>query len=166
MGVLWAYLELLAWSVYLGGALVMELVWRPVQEHLPMSQIGVACQRMGRRYRWLALAMLVVVAVVGLARLPGRESGASLSPGAPYGRTLLLLAICWLALVGLVTLMAVFAHPALHARMTSSMEEVERDEARARVARAIRRMDRCLRAELIVALVATLLAASLRLGGI
>lgn len=159
------YVVLLAWSVYLGGALVMELVWRPAQAGMPMSQIGVACQVMGRRYRWIALSMLGVIGVVGLALVPGRPPDAvTLATG--FGRTLAALAVCWLALVVLVTGMAFLAHPALHYRTGVSMSPEERAQARERVARSIRRMDRMLRLELGVALVATLLGASLPAGGL
>ncbi len=159
------YLELLAWSVYLGGALVMELVWRPAQEHMPMSQIGVACQIMGRRYRWVALTMLSVIAATSLTLLPGRAPE-TLTLSSPFGRTIAALAVCWVLLVALVGSMAFFAHPSLHVRMPSHLDPDGRAAARAEVGRAIRRMDLILRSELVVALVATLLAASLPQGGI
>ncbi|MCZ7534891.1 MAG: hypothetical protein M5T61_02380 [Acidimicrobiia bacterium] len=115
------YLELLAWSVYLGGALVMELVWRPAQEHMPMSQIGVACQIMGRRYRWVALAMLSLIAATSLTLLPGRSPQA-LTFSTQLGRTIIALVICWVLLVALVGSMAFFAHPSLHVRMPSHLD--------------------------------------------
>lgn len=159
------YVLLLAWSVYLGGALVMELVWRPAQDGMPMSQIGVACRVMGRRYRWIALSMLGVIGVTGLALLPGRPPGAlTLSTG--LGRTIVALVACWIALVALVVGMAFLAHPALHARTSASVSPDERSQARARVGSSIRRMDLMLRLELGVALVATLLGASLPAGGL
>lgn len=163
---LWAYFGLLAWAVYLGGALAMELVWRPVQEHLPMAQIGVACQQMGRRYRWVALTMLMVAGGSAVAELVARVPDVSLSPGDPYGRTVLVAGACWVTLVGIVGMMAFLAHPALHVRMASDLDPEARAAARARVARAIGRMDRCLRAELVVALVATFVVATLTVGGI
>ncbi len=162
---LWAYFGLLAWAVYLGGALVMELVWRPVQEHLPMGQISVACQQMGRRYRWIALTMLIVAGVSAVAELAGRAPDVSLSPDDPYGRTVLVLGALWVTLVGIVGLMAFLAHPALHVRMASDLDPEARAAARARVERAIGRMNRCLRAELVVALVATFVVATLTVGG-
>lgn len=130
-----------------------------------MSQIGVACQRMGRRYRWLALAMLVVIAAVSLTQLPGRAPG-TLTLSSGFGRTIAALALCWFVLVGLVTAMAFLAHPALHVRMPSQLEPEARAAARAQVGRAIRRMDLILRLELAVALLATLLGASLPAGGL
>ncbi len=159
------YVEMLAWSVYLGGALIMELVWRPAQEHMPMSQIGVACQIMGRRYRWVALTMLSVIAVTSLTLLSGRGSE-TLALSSSSGRTILVLVICWFLLVALVGSMAFFAHPSLHVRMPTHLDPEGRSAARAEVGRAIRRMDLILRAELAVALVATLFAASLPQGGL
>lgn len=165
-GGVWGYCGLMAWTVYVGGALVMEFVWRPAQEHLPMAQIGVACQKMGRRYRWIALLTLVVAGASAAAELALRDPTVSLSVNSPYGRTVVALGACWVALVGIVSMMTFFAHPALHVRTTSDLDPDARAVARERVARAIRRMDRCLRAELVLALVATLVLATLSAGGI
>lgn len=149
----WAGAGLLAWAVYLGGALVMELAWRPAQEGMPMAQIGVACQRMGRRYRWIALVSLAGSGVAGAALMGVRGTGGSRGDAALVGA----LIVSWCALVALVALMAFVAHPALHTRTPSALPPEERASARVAVERAIRRMDRCLRAELAVALVATAL---------
>lgn len=130
-----------------------------------MSQIGVACQSMGRRYRWVALAMLLVIAVASLTLLPGRAPE-TLSISSRFGRTVIALAALWLVLVALVASMAFSAHPALHVRMPSSLDPEARAAARGEVGRAIRRMDRRLRSELVIALVATLFAASLSAGGL
>ncbi len=159
-----AYVLLLAWSVYLGGALVMELVWRPAQEGLPMSQIGVACRRMGRRYRWIALSMLGLIGAVGLPLVLTGDGPLAVSTR--HGRTVAGLVACWLVLAALVSGMAFLAHPALHSRTSAGMSPEERERARARVGRSIRRMDVLLRLELGVALVATLLGASLPAGGL
>jgi uncharacterized membrane protein len=68
---LWTFVHVVSWSTYVGGALVMELVWRPAQQALPPSQTAVACQWMGRRYRWLSLVALLAAGVSGVARLDG-----------------------------------------------------------------------------------------------
>lgn len=163
---LWSWLHALAWSTYLGGALLMELAWRPAQQHLPGPQTAVACQVMGRRYRWLALGALAMTAVTGGLLVPARAETASLSVDAGYGRTLVALAVCWAALVAVVASMGATLHPALHARTSADVDEQARDAARREVGRAIRRMDRALRVELAIALVATLLGASLPYGGL
>jgi uncharacterized membrane protein len=158
--------EAIAWATYVGGAIVMEFVWRPAQRDLPAAQTAVACQVMGRRYRWLALFALVVVAGAGAARVGDRGAHDSLALSDPYGRTIAGLAVCWVVVFALVTSMAFVAHPALHVRTPADLDASARAAARAEVARAIRRMDVVLRAELVVALLAVLLGAALRSGGL
>lgn len=163
-----AVLHALGWAAYLGGAAFMELVWRPVQEHIPPSQINVLCQRMGRRYRWFALTMLALIAVSGVALVAAAPAGERppVSLGESYWRTMLALVLCWAALVTLVSVMAVVAHPALHARTPADMTPEERAVAREQVRRAIRRMDVLLRCELGVGIAAAFLGTSLRFGGV
>ena len=60
------YLFTVEWAVYVGGALFMELVWRPLQRHVPPAQTGVLCNAMGRRYRWLALGSLGLIAATAV----------------------------------------------------------------------------------------------------
>jgi uncharacterized membrane protein len=160
----WAWIHVAGWAVYLGGALVMELVWRPAQRHLPQSQIAVACQWMGRRYRWVALSALLVAGVSGAALVVSDDRAVELSSS--HGRTVLALGACWVVLVGTVAVIAVVAHPALHVRMSTELSDDERQAAREQVRRAIGRMDAILRFDLALALIAALLGASLESGGL
>ena len=170
----WTFLHILSWSTYVGGALVMELIWRPAQQHLPPSQPAVACQWMGRRYRWIALSTLIGAGISGIGRLvaagylsfswPAFHDPLLLSSA--YGRTMLAAAVLWAVLMGLLGLLRLVAHPALHARMKSDMTEDERAAARAAVQKAIRRMDIVLRVDLAGPLLAALVGASLAFGGI
>lgn len=162
--------HVLGWSVYVGGALGMELIWRPAQQDIPPSQVAVTCQRMGRRYRWIALSSLAVIGVSGAVRL-ARLEYVSLWPirlqgplvlFSGYGRLMLAGVASWLLLVGIVTTMSFAAHPALHVRTSPEMSPENRAAARARVAKAIKRMNLLLRLELVVALVAALIGAGLR----
>jgi len=166
-----ALFHTVGWAVYVGGALSMELLWRPAQEAIPPSLVNVVCQRMGRRYRWIALCALAVIAASGFGQLvdAGLLNGSfpeSLSPSGRYGRTLLMLGIGWLTLVGIVVMLAVVAHPALHVRTSGAATPEERAASRAAVARAIRRMDFLLRLDLAVGFISALLAASLPSGGL
>lgn len=149
---LWTSVFVVSWSVYVGGALVMELVWRPVQEHLPMAQIGVACRWMGRRYRWVALGALVGAGVSGLALRPSVVPDGDAASGAGWAGWAL--AVCWCILAFTLALLSLVTHPGLHARTRTSMTEAERQAARQQVGRAIRHMDLVLRIDLLVALVA------------
>lgn len=168
------FLHVIGWAAYAGGAVIMEVAWRPAQAHIPPSQVNVVCGTMGRRYRWLALASLGLIAATGVALLV--EAG-YISPSAPvfrppltldtaYGRTMLALAVCWVALVTLVSAMAMATHPALHVRTSPSMSEEDRQVARESLRLAIRRMDALLRTELALTGVALLLGASLPFGGL
>lgn len=151
---------MLVWGVYVGGALAMEVLWRPAQRHLPPGQTNVVCQRMGRRYRWLALAAL---GAAGAATLAAGDVTVSLTSAG--GRIGAALVVCWVVLVAGVATMAFFAHPALHARTSPTMTNEERAVARQAVHRAIRRMDVLLRLDLGVSFLAVLLAASLAVQG-
>lgn len=159
-----AWVGTLAWSVYLGGVIVMEVVWRPAQEHLPPSQTAVACAVMGRRFRWFALGALAVSGAAALVRVIGSAPGPS--AGDPAGRAVAAALVGWCALVALVAYTTVVAHPALHRRAAGHASDEERAAARARVGRAIRRMDRVVRVELAVAFATTLLVASVPAGGL
>lgn len=161
---LWSFLHMLGWSTYLGGALVMEFVWRPAQEAMPQSQIAVACQWMGRRYRWIAATSLALIALSGVALAAGGDEELTLSNS--WGRTLAALVLVWLALVVTLAVISLSGHPGLHTRMAADVSESERTEAREKVRRAIRRMDMLLRVDLALALLAALLGASLHLGGV
>jgi uncharacterized membrane protein len=155
------FVLMLAWAVYLGGAVAMELVWRPIQRYLPPGQVNVVCQRMGRRYRWIALAAL---AIAGGSLVPDLRRSHFLSSG--YGRTAWADLACWALLAFGVMTMAVLAHPALHRRHDTSLDAQARAAAREQTLRAIRRMDLLLRVDIVVALVAVLLTASLPSGGL
>lgn len=168
------FAHVLGWAVYIGGAVLMEVVWRPSQEHIPPAQVNVVCSFMGRRYRWIALAALAALFLSGVGLL--LESG-HLSTTSPifrpplvlsnsYGRTMLALTILWAFLFGLLLMLGVVAHPALHVRMSSDMSDEERRAARAAVGQAIRRMDVLLRVELAGAGIAAFLGTTLRFGGI
>lgn len=159
----WSFLHVLGWSTYVGGALVMELVWRPAQEAMPQSQIAVACQWMGRRYRWTAAVALALIGISGVAMvLRGDER---LTWSTPWGRTVTALIIVWLAMSVVLATITFSGHPGLHARMPPDATDEERDAAREQVRRAISRMDRLLRLDLLLALAGALLGATLHSGG-
>lgn len=170
----WAFIHVLSWATYVGGALVMEFIWRPAQQHLPPSQTAVACQWMGRRYRWVALWSLLGAGASGLGRLVASGQMSFSSPvfseplvlSDSYGRTILAATVLWAVMLGTVGLLSLVAHPALHVRMRSDMSDEERTAARSAVMKAIKRMDIVLRVDLVLAAVAALLGASLSFGGI
>ncbi len=149
MRLLIAFVFTAALSVYLGGALVMELVWRPAQRAVPPAQVGVVCQRMGRRWRWVASGTLGLVAAAWIfwPRSPAPDWAAPLS------------VLCWGSLAALVLTMGVLLHPRSHARGRAAADGAAHAAARRRRLRAMRAMDVLLRMELAVAVAAAVLAA-------
>lgn len=164
----------IAWAIYVGGAVTMEIILRFVQKEMPGPQAGLVCKTAGMRYRWIALAMLVVIGATGgimLLRLDDAELAAR--PGSPklsladaYGQTMLALALAWALLTATVAAMAFWLHPAQRRRSKPHMTEGEIAAERRRVGRAMSRMEKALRFELWLSLVAMLLGASLGRGGL
>lgn len=157
------YLFTVEWAVYLGGALFMELVWRPLQRHLAPAQTGALCNAMGRRYRWLALVSLGLIAVtavawqvVGGSAPPASDGAGAARAGSVEAWRAVVLAGTWAVLVALVTAMGLLVHPRSHARVRRAEDAAA---LRRRRLRAIRAMDVLLRAELAVALTGALAAA-------
>lgn len=154
------YLFTVEWAVYVGGALFMELVWRPLQRHVPPAQTGALCNAMGRRYRWLALGSLGLIAATAIAwQVAGgptlRASGVAGGGAAAEWRIAGLVAV-WVVLVALVAAMGLLVHPRSHARHRPGEDS---DELRRLRLRSIRFMDVLLRVELGVALAGALVVA-------
>lgn len=170
MDTLLGALHAIAWATYVGGAITMEWVLRYAQQTMPGSQVGIVCKNAGMRYRWLALACLVVIGITGglmLLRLdesglPGRD----LSLADSYGRTMLLLVITWAGGMAAVLSMAFWLHPAQRKRSLPEMTAEQVAAERQRVGRAIARMDKALKFELVLAVFSIGLGASLGAGGL
>lgn len=168
------WLHTIGWAVYVGGAITMEWVLRYAQRTMPPSQVAEVCKKSGARYRWFGLVSILVVGATGLAMvlriddasLASRAGHPELSLADPYGQTLLLLAIAWAVLLGAVSSMAFWLHPAQAKRSRPEMSKEEVQVERERVGRAIRNMDRVLKLELAVSVVAVALGASLHAGGL
>lgn len=150
-----ASLHALAWSIYVGGAIVMELVLRHAQASMRGSQVAIVCQRAGHRYRWWSFVCLTLLLVTGV------PLASPITPGSTQALVVVALGVLWLALVSILALLTFYIHPELHIRVSPSMSEEEVRQERGRVGRAIVRMDITVRIELGLALLAILVGASL-----
>ena len=148
-------LHALAWSVYVGGAVCMELVLRHAQQFMKPSQIAVVCQKSGKSYRWWSFVCLLVLFATGVAL--ARHSGLALNRLDLASIALWGLVTLWFAQLFILGLLSFRIHPDMHARLASDMTEEQIKIERARVGRAIVSMDRTVRIELGCALVAMLL---------
>lgn len=152
----------------------MEWVLRYAQREMPGPQVGVVCKNAGMRYRWLALGCLLLIGLTGGLMLLRLDDAALLArPGAPvlslsdsYGRTLLLLSVAWGLLLATVAFMAFVLHPAQRRRSKPEMTKEEVAAERQRVGRAIARMDKALRFELVLSVICVGIGASLHAGGL
>jgi hypothetical protein len=82
-----------------------------------------------------------------------------------WGRTMAALILVWVAMCVTLGGIAFSGHPSLHTRVSAEATDEERKASRQQVRRAIARMDKLLRADLLLALLAGLLGASLHGGG-
>lgn len=144
--------------LYLGGAITMELVLRYAQEDLPGPQTAVTCRVAGDRWKWIALASLSTFGAGGILSVLLRGPLIPVAWGWAYTVGLIGSALCWSFLMWLLVRMTFGAHPALSLRPDPSMPKAEFDQTREALKRAIKRMDRFLRAELFVALAMTAFA--------
>jgi len=174
MDTLLAWTHALAWAVYVGGSITMEWVLRYAQRTMPPSQVSIVCKRSGSRYRWVGLGALGVAGLTGALLVARIDTGTLLSrPGHPelslfdpYGQTLATLTVLWALLVAASASMAFSLHPAQSRRSSPEMSQEEIQDERQRVGRAIARMDRVLKFELVASVVSIALGASLRAGGL
>jgi uncharacterized membrane protein len=151
-----------AWCVYVGGSVCMELVLRHAQGYMRPSQVAVVCERAGQLYRWWSLVALTLLGVTGVALvLVIGETIADM-----YASLLIAAIVLWVLQMVIWMRLTFGVHPAMHARLQPSMSEQEIALERSRVGAAIRRMDRYLRTELGLAVVALCVGASLHVASI
>jgi len=161
MDTLLSMLHIIAWCIYVGGAICMELVLSHAQKFMKPSQTAVVCERSGQRYRWVSLACLLVLLATGWALALRSPEG--FDPVSDRGRAILVLQLLWLLQLGLLTLLTFRFHPDMHARLVTTMTVDEMKVERQRVGVAIVRMNRTVKIELGVALVTVLVGASVHL---
>lgn len=159
LGTALSTIHALAWSVYVGGAICMEGVLRYAQNFMKPSQTAHVCEWSGKRYRWWSAVCLTILMATGipLTFLTGLHE-------TPYLLVVLLLVGLWVVQVAVLVLLTFRVHPDMHARLLPSMSKEEMQVERARVGLAIVRMDRTVRIELAVAVVAMLAGSALHLG--
>lgn len=159
--VLLSVAHVLAWAVYVGGAITMELVLRHAQDFMKPSQIAHVCQYSGKRYRWWSFFCLVILLATGVP-LALQQPG-SFDYTTPRGMIVWFLCAVWVVQMGVLALLSFRIHPAMHARLTADMSPEQMTRERQRVGVAIQRMDRTVRTELAIALVAVFAGSALHL---
>lgn len=140
---------LLAFAIYLGGAISMELILRFAQADLPGPQTAITCKVSGDLWKWIALVSL---SITGLSVAAMIILTYPVIPNRWYGLAAVGFGASWIALMSILIKMSFRAHPALAFRPDPSMPPEEFAETRQALKRAIRRMDVLLRTELSIAI--------------
>lgn len=164
----------LAIAVYIGGAVSMEFVLGPAQKSIPPAQAQVMGQKTADRFLWLVWGSLGLIIVSGLLRLQRmgfivRDWPLFRPPVAwdnSYGRTLFAMFLIWCVLVINGALITFVFRPRLSGKLkagASSAQTASNLQAKQDAANWVQRLTRI---DLGLALVAAVLGASLKVGGV
>lgn len=161
MATVLAAIHATSWSIYVGGAICMELVLRHAQNYMRPSQIAVVCQNAGTKYRWWSLVCLILLLVTGI--LLAQKHPQSFDTETTRGLITIGLCVIWLMQILILAFLSFRVHSDMHLRVSPSMTAEEIQTERQRVAAAIVHMDITVRVELGFAIIAMLVGTSLHL---
>lgn len=155
-------------AVYVGGAVAMEFVLAPAQASIPPAQAQIMGEKTSNRFLVLVWSSLALILITGVLRLQmnGMLNSDGLSMADSYGRTLWTMFFLWVVLAingGLITFIF---RPTLQGKLQpgSNQALVTRDrDAKMKAATWIQHLTR---ADLVLAVIVTLLGASLSRGGL
>lgn len=163
-----SFIHDLSIAVYVGGAVAMEFVLAPAQASIPPAQAQIMGEKTSNRFLILVWSSLALILITGLLRLQmnGMLNADGLSMADSYGRTLWAMLFFWLVLAingGLITF--VF-RPTLQGKLKAGSNQAGANQARDAKMKAATWIQHITRADLVIAIIVTLLGASLSGGGI
>lgn len=168
-----AFIHDLSVAVYLGGAVAMEFILLPAQSAIPPAQAQVMGEKTSERFLLLVWISLILILLTGLARLylKGMFLGSSLFV-APltldyaYGRTAFALFLVWLILIVNGALITFVLRPRLTGKMAPGVSRDQANQSRDSKISAATWISHLTRVDLVLAVIAVLLGASLLRGGL
>ncbi|MBD3647394.1 MAG: CopD family protein [Pseudomonadales bacterium] len=171
---LMAFVHDLSVAVYLGGAVAMEFILAPAQSSIPPAQAQVMGEKTSNRFLILVWISLILLFITGAFRLyfKGMLFGTQsifvppLTLDYSYGQTVFALFIVWLILMINGAIITFVLRPKLTGKMTAGVSKAQADQSSAGKMSAATWIERLTRADLVLAIVATLLGASLLRGGL
>lgn len=163
-----AFVHDLSVAVYVGGAVAMEFVLAPAQAAIPPAQAQIMGEKTSNRFLVLVWGSLALILVTGVLRLQmnGMLGSDGLSLADSYGRTLWTMFGIWVVLAvngGLITF--VF-RPTLQGKLQPGSNQTSASQDRDAKMKAATWIQHLTRADLVLAVIVTLLGASLSRGGI
>lgn len=168
-----SYVHALAVAVYVGGAVAMEFVLGPAQKSIPPAQAQVMGQKTADRFLWLVWGSLTLIIVSGLLRLWRMQMidgdwpffHYPLSWDHSYGRTVFALLGIWTVLCINGFLITFVLRPRLAGKFSAQASAAQAQRGQQSKVQAAEWVTRLTRADLVLAVVAALLGASLKFGG-
>lgn len=168
-----AFIHDLSVAVYVGGAVAMEFILAPAQSAIPPAQAQVMGEKTSDRFLILVWVSLILIFITGAMRLYakgmlGGENffGPLLSWDYSYGRTVIMMFSVWLILVINGALITFVFRPMLLGKLSSASSQGQATSSRDKKMSAAMWIQNLSRADLVLAIVATLLGASLLRGGL
>ncbi len=173
LGLMLSFVHDLSLAAYVGGAVAMEFVLSPAQKMIPPAQAQVMGEKTADRFLMIVWISLVLILVTGLWRLQQRGMlfGDSLlvpplTLDYSYGRTTFGLLFIWVLLAVNGSLITFVLRPRLKGKLGAGSTSGQADRDRDTKVQAATWISHLSRADLVLALLAVLLGASLFWGGI
>lgn len=167
------FLHDLSVAVYVGGAVAMEFILAPAQNAIPPAQAQIMGEKTSDRFLVLVWASLALIFITGFFRLYakgmiGGESffGPLLSWHYSYGRTVIVMFAIWIVLVINGSLITFVFRPVLQGKLSSASNQSQASSNQNAKIQAAVWIQHLSRADLVLAILATLLGASLLRGGL
>lgn len=168
-----AFIHDLSVAVYVGGAVAMEFILAPAQNAIPPAQAQVMGEKTSDRFLILVWVSLLLILITGIMRLyakglMGGESlfGPLMSWDYSYGRTLIMMFGIWVVLIINGSLITFVFRPQLLGKLSSASSQGQATNSRDKKMSAAMWIQNLSRVDLVLAVIATLLGASLLRGGL
>lgn len=164
---LWAHiLHIVAVALYVGGSVFLDLIFSPAQDSIPPSQASVIGQKVGRYFAILAWVSLFVIGASGLIQLYSLGFMNDALYTTRHGYWLISKMLVWLILAIDGAIMTLWLRPRLEGKLPLPVVPEDADRKRADLIRAATLLNRLVRFNTFLSLVAVVIGASLPHGGL
>jgi uncharacterized membrane protein len=168
-----SFLHDLSICTYVGGAVAMEFILNPAQQTIPPAQAQIMGEKSSDRFLILVWVSLVVILITGVVRLQMKGLigwdpllNVPLTWDYSYGRTVITMFIIWIILAVNGSLITFLFRPRLKGKLGAGTSQSQATEDRNAKMQAATWIQNLSRVDLVLAVVALLLGASLLRGGV
>ncbi len=174
----WLYLSMgflhdLSVCTYVGGAVAMEFILNPAQQTIPPAQAQIMGEKTSDRFLIMVWVSLMVILITGVVRLQMKGLigwdpflTLPLSWDYSYGRTVFTMFFIWIILAVNGSLITFLFRPRLKGKLGAGTTQNQASDDRDAKMRAATWIQNLSRVDLVLAVLAVLLGASLLRGGV